>query len=64
MHKDLSSDLVDSLNKLINSGRFEEDFRELFSLIDLDSVSQIEFKDLEDLDKFYDEYKFLRNEYK
>lgn len=64
LHKDVSSDFVDFLNKLIISGKFEEDFRELFSLIDLDNVSQIEFKDLDDLDKFYDEYKFLKNEYK
>jgi len=59
-HKDVSSELVSLLNNVVNNGKFEDDFKELFSLINLDNVKQVEFKDLEKIDKFYDEYKILK----
>jgi ABC-type phosphate/phosphonate transport system substrate-binding protein len=63
VHKDTPNKLVNLINEILDSENFKDDFREFLKLINLDSASRIEFEDLKEMEKFYEEYQELRKKY-
>lgn len=63
VHKDMSSESVKELNDFITNEKFKSNFREFFKLINLYSASLIEFKDLKEIEEFYEEYENLKKKY-
>lgn len=63
VHKDMSSESVKELNDFITNEKFKSNFREFFKLVNLYSASLIEFKDLKEIEEFYEEYENLKKKY-
>ena len=63
VYKDMSSESVKELNDFITNEKFKSNFREFFKLINLYSSSLIEFKDLKEIEEFYEEYENLKKKY-
>ncbi len=61
-HKSMPDDLADIFYKYIGDGKYNEDFSELFKLVNAYGMQQITFEELKDLDDFYREYKKLKEE--
>ena len=59
-HKSTSKELIDSFMKVVYSKKFDEMFRDLFTPLNLYGMQKTSFNELEDINKFYDEYKKLK----
>jgi ABC-type phosphate/phosphonate transport system substrate-binding protein len=60
IQKDASLELISLINQIVGNKTFKDDFKEFLKLINLDSASRIEFKDLKNYETFYSEYKSLK----
>ena len=59
-HKNTSKELIDSFMKVVYSKKFDEMFRNLFTPLNLYGMQKTSFKNLEDINNYYDEYKKLK----
>jgi len=64
VHKDVSSNSVKSLNDFFINKEFKNNFREFFKLINLNSITAIEFGDFDKIEQFFTEYENLKKKYK
>ena len=64
VHKNTPKKVVDRINKILFDKKFKNIFRDMLKLLDKSTMTRIEIKDLENLEKFYDEYILLKTSMK
>lgn len=64
IHKDTKTEFINLLNEMLDSKIFKEDFQEVLKLLNLKTISRVEFEDLKEIESFYDEYRILREKSK
>ncbi|WP_320035171.1 PhnD/SsuA/transferrin family substrate-binding protein [Halarcobacter sp.] len=63
IHKNTSKKIINSFNEIVENGTFDRDYQSLLELLGNVKIKRIYPEDLNELEKFYDEYMELKRKY-